>query len=410
MRRHGFTIMELLIAVSLTVLLMLLVGRLFTDTQRAVSVGISTGRVIENSRAIGDQLDRDFKLMVPPENGGFLVVVQNVAGGVRDDQVFFIKNAEGVHPMCPLNTGTFTNSLTTDRSRIWYGHAQRTLADGSGAAPVAGPARVPLGREELLLVGSTLTTMPGNPIYAANARADATVANYLGTLPGTVPAVLYSGLTDIAAVSLSDLTGTAGTLTALTPADYRLEMYRMSYANAGQRLRVNPTPSGASIASYQIAQQHGYFSEYVSDFAVDVAGDIDPGVGNPGEIDRETSGARQGSIIWYNVGTTPNDPVGLTAVPAASPAWEDLTASGMDADGAFVFQHTTATNLTARDTWPHMLRIRWRQHDARGEITSPAVPRLTDGIDNDSDGTTDENDEGKIPGRWFEQIVPVARP
>ena len=61
-------------------------------------------------------------------------------------------------------------------------------------------------------------------------------------------------------------------------------------------------------------------------------------------------------------------------------------------------------------SWPYLIRIRYRLHDTRGRLESNYRDAIRDGIDNDGDGTTDEADEERISGRWFERIISVPRP
>jgi hypothetical protein len=246
--------------------------------------------------------------------------------------------------------------------------------------------------------------------------ANAAVNGYT-TLPGALtPAQLYMGLTDVAAVDIATLTGPSpATLTdANTVALYRAAVYPMMFTG-GTILRVNPTPDTPDLRSYQVAQQHPYFSEGVSDFIIDLAGDFDTVGGLPGEIDRVGAGEPgEGNIKWfshwYNEPPGTSNPTGRRRDPAGGPdlahdpnlpdAWEpnaptyDSTPGAPGpaiADGAFVFQHSTPANPNTRDTWPHMIRIRWRQHDHNGKVT------------------TTTSSQPPYPGKWFEQIVPVNR-
>ena len=58
--------MELMVAITITALMLFLVSRIFFDTTTAVTQGIATSQVIDNSRAISDQIERDAEAMVGP--------------------------------------------------------------------------------------------------------------------------------------------------------------------------------------------------------------------------------------------------------------------------------------------------------------------------------------------------------
>ena len=166
-------------------------------------------------------------------------------------------------------------------------------------------------------------------------RASRLVRLSVSRYTGPAPAKFFTGVTDVCDVTLADLNGNGG----FNPVDLTF---------ASNRLCVNPTPSGGTLDSWQVAQNHASFLLNVSDFEVRYAmpGDA-PGTWNrnPGMV---------------NVGKQ------YVAAPDSN-----TTATGGD--------------LT-RIAWPSMIRIRWRMHDSQARIG-----------------------QGPESGRWYEQIIRVKR-
>ena len=89
----------------MTGLLILAINQVFSSVSKAVRIGIGASEIIQNSRIIGDQLQRDFSAMIGPGENGFLVIVNKKKTGihilrqdkdtgftrtVRSDQIMFI--------------------------------------------------------------------------------------------------------------------------------------------------------------------------------------------------------------------------------------------------------------------------------------------------------------------------------
>ena len=240
------------------------------------------------------------------------------------------------------------------------------------------------------------------------------------------------------------------------------------YARDGQRLQArtsieNNFNAGIFTAD-EIAQLHAAFAPHVADFAIEFAADwtdTDPqdrdGDGNyleaDGLPDGEPDRDGDGDIIWYTAAfyanpDNNNDGYGdnnsilpvtypiptqnqiaafdgtpsatLAALPFHPFAYEFDPNSGavQPYDGvnsenvAFVWSHTgdrleDDPSTTPRDEsvtvegagkyWPYLIRFRFRLMDGKGEFrtiqTNPAL-----------------GEDYSEVGRWFEQIVPVARP
>ena len=343
--RRGFTLVELIVAVSIVTLMLVLVNQIFNDTGRAVSQGIELSEVISSERAMQDFLQRDASQMIGPAgppgataiagdatNGAPLVIVQhqtadmdfpvpgtslneNLTRPVRADQLMFVRQRGTELPTTPAGNSEFTSgSLGTETQyvRVWYGHALRTNEDGTDpgltadldATPVflddGKPTSWILGRQGLFLVGDPATGAPTLPANHANGGwVDAPVTGIAA--PDTD---LYNGVTDVAYFSLlksnqspfgSMVADTAGgtppsnnagrVLAADLPAANYRNLAVREYTFARYRLRVNDRPPAETYNAWEIAQMHAIMAEGVSDFIVEFAADTN----NDGEIDRVSS-------------------------------------------------------------------------------------------------------------------------
>ncbi len=405
--RGGFTLVELMVAVFVTGIMILAVARIFATATEAVGKGMALSEILGNSRVIGDQIERDFDQMIGPREGGVLVIVNHTVNtaivpddvdagdnfDVRSDQVMFIRNRGDAEPMAPGKNDTYSNSSTANYIRAWFGHALRTDVDGSsptddlGTSPNQHAAKWILARQALFLQSGS-----GSPIHANGGTVDADVVGYDGSIGPDKK--LYAGITDVAFYGLTTENASNGAMvgqsedasadnadlrlwvtqsdgtTAFSAEDYRDRAYDYLFLN--QRLLCNPVPASRDFESWQIAQMHPYLAGTVSDFIVEFAGDYDATDG----IDEEES---DGSIKWYSEDNMP-PATGFNA-GGQSPI-SDESPTPANADTAFVFRHGPG-----QTNWPYLIRIRYRLHDARGEIA---------------------NQDGEL-GRWFEQIMVVNR-
>ncbi|MCC7146642.1 MAG: prepilin-type N-terminal cleavage/methylation domain-containing protein [Phycisphaeraceae bacterium] len=197
-KHGGFTLMELMVAIALTVVMVVAINEIFSSTQKAVGYGVGLSRVMEDGRAMAEQLRRDVAMMIgpqrevqekpigpwtPPTQGGMLIIVQReieapipaaTGGGiwqrndkanqsenpedlknvgqrlifpkVRSDQLVFIRARGDEEAIAPQGTNNFTSEELegADFIRVWYGHVRRTSPvgdnnDNAGQADVVDP-------------------------------------------------------------------------------------------------------------------------------------------------------------------------------------------------------------------------------------------------------------------------------
>lgn len=464
-RQHGFTIVELLVTMTILGLMLFLVNQLFNDTSRAVTTSVQVSKTVAASRSINEQLTIDAAAMIGPDSdlnneGGYIVIIQERLPDVamlnpqtlgevpnpvdlRIDQILFIRDAEGLKSMTPSGPNSYGTDIVGeagDRAKVWYGHGQRVLANGQRRTLTLTNAQLGGANAQLDRVGSDFilcrqamlfapsmlnTNVPGGDTFADSAFILSAVRNTGAGAP--TPPRNYCGLTDVTAQDYRAL------LTLVSDPTVGNTRYRnTAYHALNDRLSVNPSPSVdvTDYASWAIAQGHPILapncSEMIVDFAADLNGD--------GQID--TDFGRQGGandpIWWYDSIEQTN--LGITSLgqweqqtnPGSSPRtvpqpFDSANSSANQKIFIFRFEDNESYDIDAGGTqahsyWPYLIRIRYRLHDTRGRLTSNYADALRDGLDNDGDGNPDVNgggtdvDEDRISGRWFERIIRVPRP
>lgn len=468
-RQHGFTIIELLVTMTILGLMLFLVNKLFNDTSRAVTTSVQVSKTVAQSRSINEQLSNDVDAMLGPglsNNGGYIVIIQQKLEDVamldpqtlaevtvdelRTDQLVFIRDASGLKSMTPQNTASYRTSLkgmAGDRAKVWYGHAQRTRPDGTVRGTTAefqlGGASAELDRigsnfilgRQALLFNPTDMSLAAPATVSANQTAYARAANYYygATVFGTgfTGARAYLGLSDVTPLAYGPTSDTNSLLyqiaDAATAADHNTNYLATAYPVAANRLHVNPAPDldTTGYASWAIAQTHPILAQSCSEIMVDFAADLN----GDGQIDTAFGGqGAAGSPIWWYDGLkqtnltdgTAAGTIGWTSQATVPQPWINIDTNTkafiFRVDDDTAFGGTVGTAGSAHSYWPYMIRIRYRLHDTRGRLTSNYAAALSDGLDNDGDGNPDangggtDNDEDRISGRWFERIITVPRP
>lgn len=204
--RPGFTMIELLVAVSVLALMMGLASRIFYDAQTAVSRGMQTSQLITEQRAVSQPIFEDFRNMhvfESPYGGntpGFLVIVQQQNQGVlfppinetstpydgwindvdndgffgetngddffRTDQIAFFRDATGLESLTPGAEDRYDSAARARTARVWYGHGWPAEVDPDsrdepGDLNYNIASQMVLARQALLLVeGNGATRYP----------------------------------------------------------------------------------------------------------------------------------------------------------------------------------------------------------------------------------------------------------
>lgn len=401
--RAAFTMIELLVAIAVTVVMILFVNSIFSTAGGAISTGVAASQVLETSIVISEQIDRDAKSMLGPRQGGFLVILNKIYKDIpvgpndpdpdevsgtqktilpdpRSDQVYWVAQRGTLKPMTPggLDHDPLNHRSSAAFVRMWYGHVARTYEKG-GSAPDLGEG-IPsdpnrraidwiLGRQALLLDPSVDPML----VHAETAKVNADVKNLDTELSRADK--LFRGTTDVARQSLSSIQADFRKAASTTTTTSNLNDFEAStvreYLFADRRLDANPSPDiEGEYDLGHVAQMHPVFVEHVSEFEVTFAGDYDdkPGIDlYTGAEANPAIGRFEGAIRWYDGETDP--PTRLDTQKITAPL-----------GNGYVF-------VPFGSNWPHMIRLRFRVHDARGRVGG-------------QDG---------IPGQIFEQIIQIPR-
>ena len=321
--RRGFTMIEMLVTLAITIVLMLFVGQIFSQVSDAAKSGIAISHVIESARIITGQISDDAANMIGSSDGGFLIIqTHDLASAQLDeesaasgpyfmDQVMWTRLRGDLEPMVPgLDNGYSNSADDASHVRVYYGHARKTQSNGSDSGDFGSSAnggmnqyasQWVLGRHALFLAEG----VPATANFAASAAHGASIsgvnAKYWTGYGGSQ--VLKFGVSDKANQTLAEI-NTAGTITVDTVG------FGSTFAN---RLRVNPAPNAPDFEGWAVAQMTPILATGVSDIIVEYA--------------NVTTGS--GAINWTR--------------------------------GNLVCTSST-TN------WPDLIRIRFRLHGPRGAI------------------------------------------
>lgn len=419
--RPGFTMVELLVAIGITLILVFFLNSIFGNVATAVQLGIANSQLISTGSTVNAQLLEDSKMMVGPTGDGFLVIVsQNPAQGggrfyrspiakkeslevqksgadrkpvqkaLRADQLAFIRLRGTLQSMCPSGNDSFSLSRTNLKAsyvRVWYGHVRKTnvLGEVRGGEDSDLPEIASnwiLGRQALFfedptgLVGVPHYQVLNNESNPASKQIKSANTWQVVGYSGAAKRRWIDGTSDILGLDYPDAIASLKAYDNPELKDYQnvggtpLKYIDFVYTNANERLLCNPYPA-YPFDSWQVAQMHPYFADNLSDFIVEFAGDfVQPFDGQLDKIGNNEAGA----IRWYD---------GVNDVPPApadkSEGFDKL--AGREGSTIFVWKPGKATR------WPHLIRITYRLHDSGGQVVA---------------------DDG-APGRLFQQVLKVKR-
>ena len=101
-RQPGFTLLEMMAAVAVTLILIVAINQVFSNVTSAIAIGNATTEIFGSSRIIQEQINRDFEQMVGPREGGFLFILKatksqkllesdSTPQNIHIDQIAFIR-------------------------------------------------------------------------------------------------------------------------------------------------------------------------------------------------------------------------------------------------------------------------------------------------------------------------------
>ena len=406
------------------------------------------------SRLINQQIRQDFDQILSPEEGGFVVIMnqsapsnhrltdadaapglKNVTYPSRSDQIGFIRRRGTLQSKTPAHSNTLFSRGSAPYVRVWYGHASLNGADNYDNNTIA--SRWILGRQALFLDGDgpgllnenapgllkggsqyhkvhisrledelPVRQSPFSPTNPPNSKVYAPPGGY-----GANKA-LYEGYTDICGESLADVTArTQGSNRTMQSCFNQL--VRTIYPHNRRKLWVLGTQSDPG-KSVNFARNHAYFATGVSSFIIQFAYDADSSSG-PGTPDGKVDRNSQGEIRWYDSNNPPETPTAsdgsylpFFAIAGGSPpktiAMPNTVTGPPNSMPVALFVFPSRVNPNLWRGWPDLIRIRYRLHDEMnrtGEENADYAP----GAPNPAPYQRRQT----MPGRWFELILETTQ-
>ena len=442
----AFTMVELLVAIGITSIMLLIIGKVFTETSGAITRGVALSDVMAKARHIGEQIEEDTSEMLGPgtagNNRGFLCIINDQivsvpmvtpAGEVlkdrRADILLFVRKAEGMTSLVGKNDSTYApgseGSLEAAHALVWYGICRRTNPDGTdsgalGAKGISGTGKFPdlnligthwvLGRHAMLLSRAS-TTPSGGDIgpYVSGTNGIFTLpfsnAQMVGlTVPGTVTNAASRALADIGLCYADDGGTLVGGLGALVS-----DAGPIGYLD----LEAGADHSAGDDLDYPAYHAKAFQFAFAGDDRLRVNTSVKPQGGT--EFFETWQLAQTHPMLGTNISEFEVQFAADVEYNTALDGEPDTTASGdlkwydMETtswgthpyhartrpnnippgdDEAYVWRH----NDVVESRWPYMLRILFTVHDKKGLLGQ-----------DDPDGT------GSITGKRFEVIVHVER-
>ena len=274
--RRGFTMIEMLVTLAITIVLMLFVGQIFSHVSDAARSGIAVSHVLENARVITSQISDDASNMVGPTEGGFLIIdiSQTPAAGLNEndsgtrayysDQLMWVRLRGDLEPVKPGNDNTFANSADDAAYvRVYYGHGLH-LNPNSSSAGTFGDAGLNeyasnwvLSRHAMFLAESPSGIRAATPGYGGAVTGMS--GDYLTGYSLTTYNV-RTGLSDVADMTLAELNAAT------------VDINSVGFgAGTTRRPFVNVNPAASNFEGWAIAQQTGVLALGISDMVVEYA-------------------------------------------------------------------------------------------------------------------------------------------
>ncbi len=352
----GFTMLEMLIAVTVTILIVGFLSQIFGTVSQVVSQGIASSNILRENRVLSGQIAEDVQSMVGPSQGGFVIVTKEMVSNVRyhaedtgdpesfhTDTLAFVRFRGNLNPLTPGGANSYGSTSTAPFVRVYYGHGLRINPRVNEGDPVKAHPLGQSGGTNRYAINWTLCRhmtfleveeiQGGLPAHSDTAEADSSLKGEtrLGNFEG-VPKKMHSGLVSIASQTLDEIAD-----------DMDSTSKAVEYTFFGQkRLWV----ASEGFEPWEIALQSSQISGHVSDFEVEWT-EVDAG----GNLQLEGDGR----IRWRSKST----------------------------QGQHIYWGSKTNTI-----WPRMLRLRYRLHDGSGSMVSVT-----------GDGTE------SILGRYFEQVI-----
>ncbi len=471
-RPKGMTLIELMVALLVSVIMAILAYQLFDTTRLSTRAGISRSTLIQEVYVAETRLRMDFASMLGPlktadSPAGAIIIIPALRNGsmptpgnpagvpvtqLRSDQIVFFYDAKRGGLIRDAGTGFEQKSLTrtgvkSTQTKIWMGHVRRANGESSFAPdwtvgrsstllidPDSTVVNTPAGLENAATLSPSDLRAPLSPLNAVSQTSD--VANFgLEELANWMRAPGRTNAQMVAAF-------------AATPNDNH------DYTNLPSVV-TQPLSDGVFDAS-DLFSSHRIFLSHRSEFIVQYSGDQDAN----GLVDTTGPTPYSGTLQWlpqdadiYDFASAnhaaamapvvfyPQDDqprvIHLGYYQGADPLKYRLNSRGHrtpyprvggfefgdalpslaaynTAMAAYAAHHNgwqpSAALPPAQSQWPQLIRIRYRLHDTRGEIYSFNEEFPVNRRDDDGDGVIDDEAEARCCGIWVEHIFAVPYP
>ena len=142
--RRAFTLMELMVAVTILVVIILAINMTFKGASDSVGKSQATMDLMANVRGAQQLIERQLRGL---DRNGYLVIrsrLNDIAQGdrsLRFDQISFLANGQFQNPTGADTDSPFTDSSTANSARIWIG--QLVLEKSGGDLSFMMPTKQP---------------------------------------------------------------------------------------------------------------------------------------------------------------------------------------------------------------------------------------------------------------------------
>ena len=348
MFRRGFTIIELIVAVSLLVIIILSISLIFRSATKTISVSQALNEMMSNTRGAMSQIDRDISSV---DRNGFLVIKSISDGsGNRYDQIAFLATGRFSNLTGSTAANPFSDNTASNSAIVWIGQGVKEIAGGGtyNPAPSASDASAAMN------LPTPAWTVPGgfdpnNQVSPNGTEFDFVLCRHAtlllpsatNTIPSSSPITVFPTPDKSASVGGYSIVSSRYAAAQMTPGQL------MSGILAQRTPPTTPTTYEADNYCFR-------FRVLGDPYAVDTGSVIDGTFrmhpmmlqGVPSFKVEWTDGTPDlnGVLNWYGMGNPKN--AGSTTEPSSSP-------------------YTAIFSTHNKTTWPKAVKITFRAVDQR---------------------------------------------
>lgn len=362
--RRGFTLMELMVAVSLLMLMILAIARIFRDASRAVSMSQASLEMFSNVRAVQEQiasdisgLDRNTFLVIRSKYDPTDLIRSGPLKARRWDQLAFVANGTFANRTGTALPNPFADSTSSNAALVWYGHGLVIPDNATNSQGTAvGLFDAPTGtsdKEFVLLRHATLLMAPNGATNLINVGGV--------NIPAYDNPSRTTGQINVDGAA-ADITASRVAVAAMTPG--QLMQNIMRYKGANTRFEVDnfcfrfkvltdPYQSNISLVNGTF-RMHPILLQGDASFKVEwTDGTINTVYGD-------------GRLMWYGLGNNKAVDAANGYTTALNTLTQPTPGSGDTYTAAFSFDNRYRSN--GASNWPKALKITYRVTDPMDKL------------------------------------------